>query len=96
MKNQVIKFQKKSEKYSIFIGENTINLLPNKIKTLCPKTKKIGVIFDKNLPSNYKPCSKSCMWTSWGCCKMMSLVWMATGTLGKQLQIHTHTGRLHT
>ena len=54
MKNQEIKFQNKSERYSIFIGENSINLLPNKIKTLCPETKKIGVIVDKNIPSKYK------------------------------------------
>ena len=54
MKNQEIKFQNKSEKYSIFIGENSINLLPNKIKTLCPETRKIGVIVDKKIPSNYK------------------------------------------
>ena len=54
MKNQEIKFQNKSERYSIFIGENSINLLPNKIKTLCPDTKKIGVIVDKNIPSKYK------------------------------------------
>ena len=54
MKNQEIKFQNKSEKYSIFIGENSINLLPQKIKKLCPETKKIGVIIDKNLPSKYK------------------------------------------
>ena len=54
MKNQEIKFQNKSERYSIFIGENSINLLPNKIKSLCPETRKIGVIVDKNIPSNYK------------------------------------------
>ena len=54
MKNQEIKFHNKSEKYSIFIGENSINLLPNKIKTLCPETRKVGVIVDKNIPSNYK------------------------------------------
>ena len=54
MKNQEIKFQNKSEKYSIFIGENSINLLPSKIKTLCPETKKIGLIVDKNLPSKHK------------------------------------------
>ena len=54
MKNQEIKFKNKTEKYSIFIGENSINLLPNKIKTLCPETKKIGVIIDKNIPSKYK------------------------------------------
>ena len=54
MKNQEIKFQNNSEKYSIFIGEKSINLLPNKIKTLCPETQKIGVIIDKNIPSKYK------------------------------------------
>ncbi len=54
MKNQEIKFQNKSGKYSIFIGENSINLLPKKIRTLCPKTKKVGVIVDKNVPSKYK------------------------------------------
>ena len=54
MKIQEIKFQNKSEKYSIFIGENSINLLPNKIKSLCPETKKIGVIIDKNIPSKFK------------------------------------------
>ena len=54
MKYQKIKFQNKFEKYSIFIGENSINLLPGKIKTLCPNTKKIGVIVDKNLPSKHK------------------------------------------
>jgi len=54
MKNQEIKFQNKSEKYSIFIGENSIRLLPTKIKTLCPDTKKIGVIIDKNIPSKFK------------------------------------------
>ena len=54
MKNQEIKFKNKSEKYSIFIGENSINLLPNKIKTLCPETKKIGVIIDKNIPTKHK------------------------------------------
>ena len=54
MKNQEIKFQNKSEKYSIFICENSINLLSNKIKTLCPETRKIGVIVDKNIPFKYK------------------------------------------
>ena len=49
MKSQEIKFENKLEKYSIFIGENTIDMLPKKIKLLCPKTKKIAVIIDKNL-----------------------------------------------
>ena len=54
MKIQEIKFKNKSDKYSIFIGENTLSLLPKKIKFLCPKTKKIGIIFDKNLPVKFK------------------------------------------
>ena len=54
MKNQEIKFQNKSEKYSIFIGENSISLLPNKIRTLCPETRKVGVIIDKNIQSKYQ------------------------------------------
>lgn len=34
--------------------------------------------------------------TSCGCCRTITLVWIATGVVGKQLQIHTLTGRLHT
>ena len=54
MKSQEIKFNSKSEKYSIFIGKNTINLLPKKIKSLCPNVKKIGLIIDNKLPVKFK------------------------------------------
>lgn len=54
MKNQEIKFQSKTESYSVIIGNNIINQLPNKIKKLCPKTKKIALIIDKNVPLNLK------------------------------------------
>ncbi len=54
MKNQEIKFSNNFEKYSVFIGVNTINLLKKKIKSLCPKAQKIGVIIDKNLPKQHK------------------------------------------
>tara|TARA_B100000575_G_scaffold265410_1_gene241947 strand:- start:706 stop:1818 length:1113 start_codon:yes stop_codon:yes gene_type:complete len=54
MRKHEIKYRNKSEKYSIFIGENSINLLPKKIKLLCPETKKVALIIDKNLPSKYK------------------------------------------
>ncbi len=54
MKLQEIKFKNKSSKYSIFIGEKTINLLPKKIKLLCPKTKKIALIFDSKIPGKFK------------------------------------------
>tara|TARA_B100000963_G_scaffold194628_1_gene169303 strand:- start:436 stop:1542 length:1107 start_codon:yes stop_codon:yes gene_type:complete len=52
MKNQEVKF--KNQNYSIIIGKNTINLLPKKIKLLCPKTKKIALIIDKKIPQKFK------------------------------------------
>ena len=52
MKNQEIKF--KRENYSIIIGKNIINILPKKIKILCPKTKKIALIVDKKIPQKFK------------------------------------------
>ena len=45
MKNQEINFKDNFSSYSILIGENTISKLPNKVKKLCPKTKKNCVIF---------------------------------------------------
>ena len=52
MKNQEIKF--KSQKYSIIIGKNAINVLPRKIRLLCPKTKKIALIIDRKIPQRFK------------------------------------------
>jgi 3-dehydroquinate synthase len=54
MKNQEIKFRNSNHKYSIIIGNNTLNLLPNKVKTLCPKTKKIALILDTKIPKRFK------------------------------------------
>ena len=54
MKNQEIKFKSKSHNYTIIIGRNSINLLPNKIKLLCPKSKNIAFIIDKNVPVKFK------------------------------------------
>ena len=54
MKIHEIKFKNKSSNYSIFIGNNTINLLPKKIKKICPKTRKIAVIYDQNIPVSFK------------------------------------------
>ena len=54
MKNQEIKFKNKNQRYSILIGQNTINVLPKKIKLLCPKTKKIALIIDKKVPQKFK------------------------------------------
>ena len=54
MKNQQIKFKTKDISYSIIIGDKALNILPNKIKFLCPKTKKIALIIDKNIPIKFK------------------------------------------
>ena len=40
MKIQEIKFNNKNKKYSILIGTNILGVLPKKIKSICPKTKK--------------------------------------------------------
>jgi len=54
MKIQEIKFNNQKKKYSILIGNNILKVLPSRIKSLCPKTKKIALIFDKNLPNKFK------------------------------------------
>ena len=54
MKIQEIKFSNKDKNYSILIGTNILSILPKKIKSICPKTKKIALIFDKGLPIKYR------------------------------------------
>jgi 3-dehydroquinate synthase len=54
MKTQEIKFRNLVHNYSLFIGSNTLNLLPKKIELLCPKTKNIALIIDKNVPLIFK------------------------------------------
>ncbi len=54
MKIQEIKFKGSPHSYSVLIGNKTLNLLPNKIKSLCPKTKKIALILDRNVPKKFK------------------------------------------
>ena len=54
MKSQVIKFKNKSYNYSIYIGKNILGILPKKIRTLCPNTKNIALIIDKNVPIKFK------------------------------------------
>jgi 3-dehydroquinate synthase len=53
MKRQIIKFKSFKDNYSIIIGSNTLSLLPKKIKSLCPKTKKIALIIDTKIPSKF-------------------------------------------
>ena len=54
MKPQEIKINYPNNKYSIIIGNNVLKLLKNRINQHCPKTKKIALIFDKNVPSKYR------------------------------------------
>tara|TARA_Y100000389_G_scaffold204621_1_gene258408 strand:- start:102 stop:1211 length:1110 start_codon:yes stop_codon:yes gene_type:complete len=53
MKTQEIKFKGLNQSYSIFIGKNAIKLLPKKIKDTCPKTKKIALIVDSQIPKKF-------------------------------------------
>ena len=54
MKTQEIKLKGLRQQYSIFIGDNTLALLPQKIKAVCPKTKKIALIIDSKVPNKFK------------------------------------------
>ncbi len=49
-----IKVKSSDFNYSIFIGNKILNTLPKKIRSLCPKTKKIAIILDKKVPKKYK------------------------------------------
>ena len=54
MRNQEVKFKSKNNSYSILIGGNALSILPQKIKSMCPKTTKIAFILDKNVPTKYR------------------------------------------
>ena len=54
MKSQEIRFKNHECNYSILIGKNTLNSLPSKLGSLCPKTKNVAVIIDKKIPKKFK------------------------------------------
>ena len=54
MKIQEIKFKNLSQNYSILIGNNILKKASVKIKKLCPKTKKVALIMDRNVPKKFK------------------------------------------
>ncbi len=54
MKKQIINFKNKLNSYSIIIGENALDQLTEKIAVLCPKTRKIALIIDDNVPARFK------------------------------------------
>lgn len=49
-----IKVKNINANYPIFIGNNILNRLPGKIKTICPGAKKIALVVDKNIPKKFK------------------------------------------
>ena len=54
MKKIEIKVKNNNFDYSIVIGNNILNILPKKIKLLCPNAQKIAIVADKNIPSKFK------------------------------------------
>ncbi len=54
MKIQEIKFKSSNQSYSVLIGHKATNLLQKKIKSICPKTKKIALIIDTKIPNKDK------------------------------------------
>ena len=53
MKTQEIKYKSLEHNYSILIGNNTINLLPQQIMNICPKTKRIALVVDSKVPTKF-------------------------------------------
>ena len=53
MKKKEVKFRSLSNNYSVIIGNNILGYLNKRIKLLCPKTKKVAVIFDRNVPQKF-------------------------------------------
>ena len=54
MKMTRLKVKNLSSNYSVIIGRNILNQIPNQIKNLCPGAKKVALIVDKNVPNKFK------------------------------------------
>ena len=54
MKMHELKFRNSYQNYSIIIGSNCLSIIQKKIKRLCPKTKKIVLIFDTKVPKKFE------------------------------------------
>tara|TARA_B100000767_G_scaffold273836_1_gene305126 strand:+ start:559 stop:1668 length:1110 start_codon:yes stop_codon:yes gene_type:complete len=53
MKISEIKVKNLNSDYSVFIGTNILNILPKKIKSISPKTNKIGIVVDSKVPKKF-------------------------------------------
>ena len=54
MKTIKLKVKNLNSNYSIIIGRNILDQISYQIRTLCPKTKKVALIVDKNVPNKFK------------------------------------------
>ena len=53
MKISEIKVKNQNSNYSVFIGTNILKILPKKIKSISPKTNKIGIVVDSKVPTKF-------------------------------------------
>ena len=44
----------KNTNYTIIIGKGLLGILKKQLNKLCPRTKKVGLILDKNIPNHFK------------------------------------------
>ena len=49
-----IKAKNKGQQYSILVGNDILNILPPRLKKLCPKATKVGIVVDKKFQKNIK------------------------------------------
>tara|TARA_Y100001970_G_scaffold35584_1_gene43994 strand:- start:8302 stop:9411 length:1110 start_codon:yes stop_codon:yes gene_type:complete len=54
MKIDKINVRNRDTDYPIFIGNGALSLLGKQIKSMCPQTRKIALILDKNIPQKFK------------------------------------------
>ena len=54
MKIDKIIVKTKETTYPIMVGNGAISILKSQVNKLCPNTKKIAILFDKNVPNIFK------------------------------------------
>ena len=54
MKVNKIYVKSKNIHYTIIIGKGLLGILKKQLNKLCPRTKKVGLILDKNIPNHFK------------------------------------------
>ena len=54
MKINKIYVKSKNTRYTIIIGKGSLGILKTQLNKLCPRTKKVGLILDKNIPNHLR------------------------------------------